>query len=476
MAISIYLGTVSKRKNSTFVPSLTEAVQVHLKDGTSDTAPTFLLTSSDNIEANYLRWDDRYYFIDDISIERNNLYSIKCSLDVLATYKSYIRATTAFVAYDTTENTELSDSRLSIETSKTNYSNSQNFSKIGTGPIIIVNVVGENSNASFAMYEGSARQLLANTSFEAWLNSPAGLPYPDMTSLTDIADVLKVGVENLVASIRQLIATGKASDCIKSAFLLPVDLSHISGTGNYVHLGKYDTAVLGRLVQVSSTINDDITINIPWPAGVNDWRRNNPYTRLYLYLPYIGCIEIPTSEIMGDNSITILTTVSPTSGDTIFSITSGTRVIMQFNTNIASAYGIGNSNVTASRAATGIVSGMVGAIGAVATGGLSAIASGAAGITGIANNMAAMPSSIGSNVGSAILGLSPAASLYCVYHDTNVSPESVAAAIGTPAMAVKSLGSLSGYIECRNASVSAPAESGILDRINNYLNTGFFME
>ena len=98
------------------------------------------------------------------------------------------------------------------------------------------------------------------------------------------------------------------------------------------------------------------------------------------------------------------------------------------------------------------------------------------GINGITNNLTGMPTTCGNNVGSASLGLSQSAQLFCVYHDTNVTPSSVTSAIGTPTMAVKSLSGLSGYCECRNASVSAPAESGILDKINGYLNEGFFIE
>lgn len=473
--ITLYFGNVSKRKNSTFVPALTQSVQAVLKDGTSENNPTFLI-SAQSFSANYCKWDNRYYFIDDIIYERNNLYNVKCVLDVLATYKANILGTTAFVAYDTTENAELTDNRISIETSKTLFTNSQKFNKIGSGEIILVNVVGEDSTGCFAMYEGSAKQLIKNTTFEAWLNSPAGLPYPEMSSLTDIVDVLKVGVDNFISSIRQLIATGKASDCIKSAFLLPIDLAHIAGVGEIVYLGKYDTAVLGRNVSATTILTDDLNINIPWPTGVNDWRRNAPYTRLYLYLPYIGCVEIPTSEIIDDTQITILTSISPASGDTVFTILSGNRKIMQFTTNIASPYAIGNSNITASQMANTFTTGVASAIGALATGGATAILSGTMGIAGITNNLQSMPQSIGNGIGSASLGLSQSATLFTVFHDTNVAPDSVTATIGTPAMAVKSLGNLSGYVECRNASVSAPAEAIILDQINNLLNNGIFIE
>ena len=93
------------------------------------------------------------------------------------------------------------------------------------------------------------------------------------------------------------------------------------------------------------------------------------------------------------------------------------------------------------------------------------------------NNLQPTLSTIGGAVGGAsILGTLAFAQIFTIFHDTNVAPSSVSGAIGTPTMAAKSLGSVSGYCECRCASVSAPAERAVLDQINNFLNSGFFME
>ena len=71
-----------------------------------------------------------------------------------------------------------------------------------------------------------------------------------------------------------------------------------------------------------------------------------------------------------------------------------------------------------------------------------------------------------------------AATCYCftVTHDTNVAPASVSASIGTPAMAQKSLGSLTGFVQTKCASVSAPFYQGILDEVNAALDGGVFIE
>ena len=475
MSISIYLGKVTKRKNSTFRPSLTAAVNVVLKEGTSDTRPAFLLNSSEPVDANYLVWGERYYFIDDVTYERNNLYTIRCSLDVLATYKPYIAATSAFVLYDPSSNTEIVDSRISIETSKNITANSQRFNKIGTGYSVIVSVTGEGSCYSVAMQLDAAGGLLNNMT--SWLNEANTLPIPQMTSITDIAEAIGVGVENLVKAFRQLIGTGRAADCIRNAFILPIAEEHAGGNQMFVDLGLYHTGRVGSAVSPATVVTDNINLGIPWPAGISDWRRNAPYTRLYMYLPFIGCFEIPTGEIIGDSTITVLTNICPMTGDTSFTVISDTRTVAQFNTNLGVPYSIGSSNITPLGAVTAMGSVAVGGLSGLATGGLAgALMSGTRGLIGATNNIAPTPSTVGSNAGGAAFGLPKAVTLYTVFHDTNVSPGSVAGAIGTPTMAVKTLGSISGYVECQAASVAAPAESAILEQINAYVNGGFFME
>ena len=63
-----------------------------------------------------------------------------------------------------------------------------------------------------------------------------------------------------------------------------------------------------------------------------------------------------------------------------------------------------------------------------------------------------------------------------VFHDTNVAPDSVAARIGTPSMAVKTIGTLSGFIQTRAASVNASCYDDVRAEINTLMDGGFFYE
>ena len=96
---SVSFGNFAKRRNSTKQPSgLSDTRDVKLKDYTITDAPTFILTGN-TFDYNYAKWGDSYYFINDIKSLHNNLIEVDCILDVLATYKAQIIASTQFVSY-----------------------------------------------------------------------------------------------------------------------------------------------------------------------------------------------------------------------------------------------------------------------------------------------------------------------------------------------------------------------------------------
>lgn len=111
--------------------------------------------------------------------------------------------------------------------------------------------------------------------------------------------------------------------------------------------------------------------------------------------------------------------------------------------------------------------------------GASLVGSAVSGASELANNFLNPPvTMIGSVSGgaSASSGFNNMLECMVVYHNTNVEPNSVASAIGTPTFAVKTLGSLSGFVKTRAASVAAPCGQDIIQRINAHLDAGIFIE
>lgn len=95
MQITIYSG-FSKEVNSTKQPTGGTAVSCYLKENTSVIKPVFILNGA-NFSTNYVSWNGRFYWVDDIVSIRNGAVELHCSVDVLASYKSQIGASTQYV-------------------------------------------------------------------------------------------------------------------------------------------------------------------------------------------------------------------------------------------------------------------------------------------------------------------------------------------------------------------------------------------
>lgn len=465
-----------KRKNSTKQPDNNDSIEVSakLKEAVSLDSPTFIV----NIEYasyNYCQYDDHYYYIDDIVILTNSIIEIHCSKDLLATYKSNIQATSAYVLYHSHNNTEISDSRLSTKTTKTLLSSSGHFDTLGSGTsataAVILNVVGKNAVASYATTQETAKSIISN--FNNWFDNdisdyaldPKGSVFADILNCTSFM------CKCLWYAVKQFMATGKASDSIKSALVIPLPVSALSGTNANIQLGNYDTDV--NALEIANRIfADGCSVNIPWQA--TDWRRNSPYHELYLYIPYIGLITLSPSDLVGASTLHVSVIVDVTTGDAIFTVyvEGADQFIGQYNTNLAASFAIGSSNVTP--VSKGIAIGSVAA--AIATKGTSRIIAATAGFNALENNLSGHPATVSANSGGASLGLTDAVVCYSIYHDTVAEPNSLSATIGTPTNAVMSLSGISGYVQTLAASVNMSGHGTDKDEVNNLLDGGVYIE
>ena len=464
-----YLYSFNKRRNSTALPTLSSgrAVTLVLKDGTSLTDPTFILSSATRPTENYIQFEGRFYHVLEVTSIRQGIWGFNCHVDVLATYKANIQASSAYVAYDTAANTEITDKRLSVKTTVTRQENAGNaFDFIGRGTTVIINVVGETACATYALTIASARQLLNGVT--NWSKSL----FDDSMTLD----------EQFKYFFRQLVSSGSAADCIKSAYLLPIPFGSVTGAVQDIYLGQFNTEIQGKLIS-DRAYQDSATVAIPWQAS--DWRRNYPYHEIYLYIPMIGVVSYPASALMGLTNLYVQAAFDISAGDCIFTVSGSplsagvaNGVIGQYNSNIAANFAIGASNITPMQMLTTIAVGAGAAVAAAASGGIAGIAAaGSGGILGELNAIAPLPSSIGSAGGGALLALfGYAPRCMTIFHDTVVSPDSVSAFMGTPAMAVKSLSGLSGYVETRLFSVSGTMLENERIEINRFMDGGVYIE
>lgn len=428
----------SKRSNSTKIPSDTDGVSksVVLKDGTSKYNPVFTLNSNDD-SITYVKGFGLYYFVNDIVHVRQNVLELHCSIDVMASYRSQIINSTAYVIFSSSNyNTNIIDTRLS--SNKNSIVNYSTLSLFTVATNYIVNYVGT---------DGSSIVFSSQAQFENLINA---------INNTDFLDSILANPTDYFSKLYNSV-----TDCIKSAFSVPISIQK----------GGVKQPVLGKDYIVNATGNGvpDLTnwsgnISIPW--NFDDFRNRSQFTSLILYLPGYGMIELNPDDYNGKTNISISASLSNLSGDLIYYV--GNTSVCKCN--IATPIQIGNVSSNGLGAiSSGVASGL-----SYATGNeFGAIMSGFNAVTSL---MTRSVGSVGINGGFSSFAIEPKIVLYAISHDTNVEPSNLSSSAGRPLNEQISLSSLNGYCQTVNANVSAATSEENINKINSVMNGGFFIE
>lgn len=476
----------TKRKNSTKQPSGsadTSLTSVYLKEGTSLQAPVFVINSNE-FSYNYAQFNNTYYFIDDIVSLKNGLIELHCSRDLLATYKSAIQASSAYVRYYSHTNNEIVDSRLSVKTTPTVDSDTETFNNLGGGESYMITVVGEESTSVFACdkyYVDNLFDQAIGQQFDNDFNTALDGIIQALTQQTP-ATTIDAIIDSVVAYFswtktakdvtNTVLYAGDAAEYVKNCYVLPIAKADIGGSlKDPIKIGKWDSKAKGN-IGFPRICHDSATVSIPWQAS--DWRKNSPYHHIYLYIPYVGLVELSPSEIIDAHNITVNVAIDTYSGVTSFVVNADNGCVLgQYTTNIAAPYAIGSSNINLVSSGAQIIASATSIAAGAATGNIMAATGGA---LGIVNALKPIDQSVSSNGGAAGQGLGNTVKIFSVYHDTTVTPSSVSAIAGTPYNGVMSLSGVSGYVQTAGASVSMAAFGNDKDIVNNYLDGGIYIE
>lgn len=434
--MEIKLYNFSKRVNSTKQPKSGEVVKnVKLKSECSIYNPIFTF-STNNTNFNYLTAFNMYYYVTDIKHTPNNYIEVSCSIDLLATYKGYIFETSAFVLFSTNQyNSAIVDNRLS--TNKDVIINSTSADLSFTTSLEkrhIVSYIGPNGSNYIALTDDALARLVTkiqSNEFAELFNDP----------------------KNALAKVLT-----DTSSCITSCIYNPCTVT--GAVKEIILAGNYATGVTGNAVNRDSDMEIDILI--PW--NFTDFRQRSQFTTLLLYLPGYGYQPLNADNYTGKGTIHIRANLDSVVGEITYLIDHKTRC----STILSS-----QEQISTTTTGKGSVISMLGnSVGTLATGVVNPI--------GIFNTIT---SSLETNVGNigAAGGLTSFnakhnITLYCISHNTNVEPSSLATLYGRPLNGVVKIGSINGYCKCVNASVSAPTSQENLDVINNYLNGGVYIE
>ena len=529
---TIYFGSISKKRNSTLQPTLTSSYDCIIKQPASIDNPTFVIQDATfNMMFNYAKWDNTYYFIEDIVSVRNDIWEVSCVIDVLATYKTDILASTQYVCYSSQSGDSwLEDMRIPLKASETVSANSALTGILSTIGCYILSVVGVDSVSTYkfhsdapiaamladlqtwrdnleqstqaiaSSYQGSASGTGSDAG-SASSNDNEGIGKAISNTIANLgnalASTLISGAKSINDSLKTIsdamVQTGfvgnayeNAIQCIRSCIWVPFDYAlSPSGSGSSpIMLGTYPTNTSASSVG-STPAPGSFSISIPWQHS--DWRRKT-CEDVYLYLPLVGMVQLSGDSLISETTLNIDWAVTYTDGVICYKVKAGNQVIGAFSGQCAVNYPIGiaqqaSAGSVVTSAVQGVQKTVSGAINAAAVGGgvgavLGGIVGAASAGYNVANTMNSTHiSTVGNIGGGAGLGLGREAVCYTVSHDTIIAPSDMKATMGVPTMKPMALSTLTGYCQCANAHVAASgAMAEELDAIDIYLNTGFYIE
>lgn len=478
----IKIGSFGKRHNSTKQPAAswgTELSDVELKEDCSMEEPVFRIGFANwNSAYNYIyvpSWS-RYYFVVDVTVRIGRIWEVSCRLDAAGTYRADIRGTTAFIVYANKANTEIIDSRIPINTSKTTTLNSVGLdpSLFRTQGTLAVCVVGKNSSATYMLTSISElKQMVTPADIQNQVTDELDNIDTNLSGnlLEDICKSINGLAQVMKKSTKMATGTVNLFQYIKSVIWYPWQFA-IDGTVQDVYLGDFKSSYQGAPIVNPLELLDSVDVSIPWP--VTGWRRNNPYTRLYVYLPFIGEFEIPTSEIMNELTLTAVYSVNKYNGDVNVEL-HGTdnEILGYFSGHTGISIPIGSTAMDFGNMATSVIQG-VGAVAAMASGQTLPAAAMAA------NSIAAakpITSFIGGGSGGAASKLDISVKCWTVFHNTVVEPNAIRATMGEPRYKVETLSTVSGFAQTERMSVTGLHMSdAVRQEINNMCDNGIFIE
>lgn len=453
LSITVYSG-FSKRLNSTKRPTGGTNIDVVLKQPTSIIHPAFKITGF-NTSWNYIQWGNRYYFVDDIIILTNDIAEYICSLDVLATYKDVIGASSQYVVraasaynllivdnkYPTYANTNVEN----VEFSALHNS----FNNGGSFVIGISNGVGADSGGVtyYVLNYVTMARLLAIMFNATWLDA------------SDISVELQ----------KELVNPMQFIDSIK---WYPFDIANsgLIGLGSdEIKFGYWGTGIVAPTMSASDTVcafAQQITVPSHPQSARGVYLNGAPFSQMSIVCYTFGTVPIDASIFAGTHALTLGIGVDVMTGIGSMSLRSGANgdlIYKQF------------SNVGVECKISQITQGIIESVGSIASAPFSYIAGNPLGFAaGIVSGLEAlMPqlTSGGANGTKSGFNLPPT----LIIKRQSLTPED-REQLGRPLCDIQTIGSLSGYIQCENVDVDSVGTAAEKRQIIEYMEGGFFYE
>lgn len=460
---TIKLGNFSKRVNSTKTPTATDLAAfteytVTYKKPTSLRSPVVeIATDVRTYDYAYISDFGRYYFVSDVISIHNGLTEYHLEADPMASQKSKIGSTVARIAFSSTGYDKwIPDARLGV------------YSTINVFPVSDSSGINNGANVLTVA------------------NSNDGIAHYAMND-TNVGNLITCLMsQNVGDKIRKMMSDPMQSilSCIWVPYV-PSNLASVNvRVADELLDGSYgNPAVSGGWISPSNKIHQLSTVTLTIPFSYQDFRDMSPYTKMSIYLPGIGNVDLNPNDYVDNATVNVIPTVDITTGDIIYRIFNASMELMQtvsFSGGVPVPISGTSSNM---RGAIASVGGMVGAAAgiaaSIASGGSAAPAAGALIMSGASAALNANMNSTsfkGSN-GSRVDFSDSLITLTVTVRDTEDPTDAgYIARKGRPVCKTGAISGYSGYVQCDDASVVGAMESWERETINGYLNSGFFYE
>lgn len=486
MAFEVRMFNWNKKHNSTKQPVDSDATTYMcvLLDNCSTTNPAIRLQFTDHTAArlatrnNYCHIPHfaRYYFITDWVADGNG-WIAHCTVDVLASYKSYIEKTSQYVLRSASMyNENIVDtlypttSTVTVETVNKSFNSLSGKYDTGVYVIGVINSYLKGvGSVCYYMFHAAGLRVLLWALFKSvdWLN----------LGPTDISGQLAKTLVNPL----QYIVSCKLIPSFKGA-----NIAEYFETPDKVDFGwwSFDNEFEARVIPCTSTIiTEEKSISIPKhpqtdSAGTNAYLRLSPYSRYSIELPFYGRYVIDPAYIKVCTDIYIKLHTDVTTGNAMYELRAYLgggeyRPIAKITTNIGidiKLAQLATDLLTLGSGGITTISSMVSSATSLDLGGI--ITNGANGIESTIKSAIPQLSTVG-GIGS-VLQCGQDVRLFAEFYqivDTDV------AKLGKPLCKTVTIKDLSGYIKCADAHVGINnATKGEVDQVRDIMNEGFYYE
>lgn len=436
----------SKKYNSTKQPddSLAVVKNATLKSPTSVESPTFILEGND-IDYNYVQALGHYYFVDNIILSANNIMELQCSQDLLATYKNNIGNYTTMVNRAASNyDLWLPDSQMlaSDEIVQSTLTDGNLLGDYDVNGSYVVRIVGQNGIKNYVMSMGTIQN-----AFDTFFR----IENFDFTSIELCLQSLFRGIAD----------PGKH---VLSVKWFPFNCA--SGTSEIAYFGFTPTST--GVYVAREHLDTGCTITVP-DRYYNDWRDyDSRYVSCSVWLPGLGTVSFDPKYLQKTLQCTYFVDIN--TGNADIWLLSGGEVIGTYS-------GTCGVNIQVGGLGGGI--GQISALGSMASGigSLNPVGFATNTLKGAGELITAAHSPTtnmcGTNGNKSVWITQPFIRVNVSVLGTSDRPT---ASEGLPLRKNVRIGTLSGYVQCANASIDIPSLGNDRDAVNAMLNSGFYYE